>query len=138
MPVAGVYVWKVRLGDNQLNAPAEACGGAVRVRTHPTIKLDAIPGSKLTFKVSGLPAGYNDIAALTLYGPYTSKANAKCGKTKEVGTTPRRVAANGEYISKKIATPDPGYYTWRLRLPAGFLTLATNTACGAPGSFVKR
>jgi len=134
---AGVYVWKVHVGDNQLNAPTEACGGTVRVRTRPTLRLDAIPGSKLTFNVSGLPAGYDDHAGLSLYGPYQVKANATCYSGKKVGVVTRRVSHNGPYTSPKIATREPGYYTWRLRLPSGYLVIGQRTPCGAAGSFVK-
>jgi hypothetical protein len=134
---AGVYVWKVQVGANQLNAPTEACGGAVRVRTTPTIKLDANPGSKLTFAISGLPAGYDDDAALTLYGPYHVKANATCSAGKRVGRVTRRVGHDGTYTSPRVATGGPGFYTWRARLPSGYLVIGQLTACGAGGSFVK-
>jgi len=137
VPSAAVYLWKIQVGANQLNAPTEACGGLVRVRIKPTIKLDAAPGSKLTFTVSGLPAGYDDNAELTLHGPYKAKENATCYQPKKVGEVTVRVNHSGTFISPRIKTPEPGFYTWRVRLPAGYLVIGQRTACGGPGSFVK-
>jgi hypothetical protein len=137
VPGAAVYFWKVQVGANQLNTATEACGGLVRVRTTPTIKLDAMPGSKLTFTVSGLPGGYDDYAELTLHGPYKEKANATCFQAKKVGEVTVHVTHSGTFTSPRIKTVEPGFYTWRVRLPAGYLVIGQRTACGGPGSFVK-
>ncbi len=134
---AGLYVWRVHVGANQLNAPTQACGGLVRVRSSPRFRLDAKPGSRLTFILSGLPTGYDNDAELMLFGPYKAKANATCYPKKKVGATAVRVNHNGSYTSPKIATGASGFYTWRVNLPAGYLVLPTRTACGAAGSFVK-
>lgn len=134
---AGVYTWRVQVGANQLNAPAQACGGAVRLRTKPTIRLDAIPGSKLSFAVGGLPAGYADEAVLTMFGPYRSRAAATCVAGKRVGSVGRQVNHSGTFTSPRVATAASGFYTWRARLPAGYLVVGQVTGCGAAGSFVK-
>ncbi|HSV40481.1 MAG TPA: hypothetical protein VLI04_17090 [Nocardioidaceae bacterium] len=132
---AGRYLWHVRVDESTLNAPAEACGGLVRVRTTPRLKLDAQAGPKLAFTVEGLPAGYADDAVLKLFGPYDRRADATCKPGKKVGQVEVRVNRNGDFAPRKIAASEPGVYAWRIQLPAGDLVVPTQTRCGVKGSF---
>ena len=128
-------MWRVQVPETTFNAPAEACGGLVRVRIAPRITLTASAGPRLAFSVADLPTGYDDAAVLKLFGPYARRADATCKPGKKVGQVEVRVNRNGDFAPRRIEVSKPGVYAWRLQLPEGDLVVPTQTRCGVKGSF---
>ncbi|HET7690894.1 MAG TPA: hypothetical protein VFK41_10965 [Nocardioidaceae bacterium] len=135
VPAPGRYVWRVQVPETTFNAPAEACGGLVRVRIAPRFTLNATAGPRLAFSLADLPAGYDDAAVLKLFGPYARRADATCKPGKKVGQVEVRVNRNGDYAPRRIEVSKPGVYAWRIQLPEGDLVVPTQTRCGVKGSF---
>jgi uncharacterized protein (DUF2147 family) len=131
----GVYAFKVTVAANDLNAKVSACGGALRVRTTPKVRVVA-DGSRAQLIVAGLADGYDDTATLRLFGPYKTKAAVGCGGAKVFDKVTIHVTKDGTYTSKAIKPQKQGVYAWRAALPAGFLTLRKVSTCGAKHSFV--
>lgn len=135
VPSPGRYMWRVQVPETTFNAPAEACGGLVRVRIAPRFTLEASAGPRLAFSLANLPAAYDDTALLKLFGPYPSRADATCKPRKKVGEVGVRVHRNGDYLPRRIEVSKPGVYAWRIQLPEGDLVVPMQTRCGLRGSF---
>lgn len=139
----GVYTWGIALAGDRFNLPASACGAAVTVRATPTATAEPTkdriaPGGSLRgrLRVTGLDAAYAGTARALLYGPFDTRADARC-------TEGRLARARGVEVTGPTATVTTpaitlqraGVYTWRVAVPPGPLSLATQSACAAPGSF---
>ncbi|KQY61425.1 hypothetical protein ASD30_25535 [Nocardioides sp. Root140] len=142
-PPRGLYVWKVRLSGDRLNAPVTACGGATSVRGTPIAVVKAL---RSRYRVGARPAAdlvtrklyhYNEVATVRLYGPFAARDRVACGVRKEVHAIQVRVTANGTVRSPGVRVTARGWYGWRATLPGDARHLSVRTACAAPSSIFE-
>lgn len=89
------------------------------------------PGAALADKVTiaGLNADYAGTGSATLYGPFSSRAEASCTTAKAIRTvafTPR----NGLQRTPSVTVTRPGYYTWIARISADATHNGATHGCG--------
>ncbi len=82
-----------------------------------------------TVTISGFKPGGSSTGTAKLYGPFTSRAAARCTKANLAGTasfTPR----NGTVRTTSVTVGRPGYYTWVASISADADNAAATHACG--------
>ncbi|MCW2857703.1 MAG: hypothetical protein JWR52_3318 [Marmoricola sp.] len=122
------------------NAPASATVSATSVVVKGTPQVattasvaNAVPGTPLRdlVSVTSLPAGYQQTATATLYGPFDAQPGAtSCILDRIVGRVSFPLVANGSLTTPAVTVTEPGYYVWTESLPGDVRTNPVTTACG--------
>ncbi|MCB0907101.1 MAG: hypothetical protein KDB63_08295 [Nocardioidaceae bacterium] len=142
--VPGVYSWDAAVAGDRFNLPAVTCGPPVTVKAVPRLSIEptkdriAVGGSlRGRITVAALDDGYADVARARLFGPFDTRADARCTDARQVrnrGVTVTGPVSTG--TTDVITLNRAGVYAWRAALPRGPLALHAATTCGAPGTFV--
>jgi hypothetical protein len=140
----GYYTWRMHVERDRLNLAATTCGGSTvaRVAPHVTVRRAAATsttGSRIRARlgVQDLPAGFDRLAAVRLYGPYAARDRIGCGSGRLVDTVRVRVDGDGGRWSPRVPVRRAGYYGWKAELPGSEFTLPVGTRCRAADTVVR-
>ncbi|MCW2754225.1 MAG: Sortase family protein [Marmoricola sp.] len=92
-----------------------------------------VPGTPLRdlVTVSSLPAGYEQTATATLYGPFDAEPGAtSCTPDRIAGRVSFPLVANGSLTTPAVVATQPGYYVWTESLPGDVHTNPVTAPCG--------
>ena len=140
----GVYSWSAVVAEDRYNLPVAACGTALTIKAVPRLSVEptkdriAVGGSlRGRITVAGLDDGYADVARAWLFGPFDTRAGARCTdahlvRNRGVDVTGPSSSGTTDVITLNRA----GVYAWQASLPRGSLALHAETTCGDPGTFV--
>lgn len=141
VPRYGIYIWKISTAANRLNHEAERCGGKVRARSRPTLRVRAnatrvAVGKRVRAEVdpSGLPDGYERTGRVRLVGPFVHRERVSCAAGRTLATRRFTAEANVTRWSPSIRVTKKGYYAWIATVPSSYFSLAASSACEARGS----
>jgi hypothetical protein len=87
------------------------------------------PGKPFSDRVSVTAMSGATTAVARLYGPFGTRAAARCTPANLARTVSWRVA-NGTSSSPKVKVSEPGYYTWQVTTLANGANRAASHSCG--------
>ena len=146
VPRYGIYIWKVVTAANRLNHEAEDCGGKVRARSRPTLRV-RVPTTSVTagrlvraaVKPAGLPDGYKQAGRVRLVGPFLRRDRGNCSTSRTLTTRQFTAEANVAHWTPSIRVNRRGYYAWIATAPSSYFSLPASSVCEARDSvFVVR
>lgn len=149
VPTEGYYAYRVKIAGNEVNNPAEACGGAMRAMRQPTIKITQEPGPivcggstpcgryvTVIFDIANLPLGYQGTLRVDHY-EYVGAPDCVTPPEGSSGRIIENIAigenGNGRYtftFRAYAANPPEIHETIAALSPHDWM-LPTSTACGA-------
>ncbi|MBM9460130.1 sortase [Nocardioides sp. zg-536] len=132
----GTYATGEDLSSSPDSAVVEVDPPVTPPRTQPRIRTRTSqervkPGQSFYDRVlvSGLAPGTSVPATARLYGPFSSRARASCGRSN-LARTVRWSATNGWSRTPAVKLSRPGIYTWQVSTRETGAAQAASTRCG--------